>query len=87
MQTNRAFVLRHVGDLYLLVPARRNTITQSYLSLNEMGAWIWENAAGKELVDLIKAAVEKFHLSKDEESAVERFCGDLITQGLLEVQV
>lgn len=83
MQTNHAFVLRHVGSLHLLIPARRNTVTQSYLSLNEMGAWIWANASRKELAGLVDATADKFHLSKEEKSSVEQFCVDLVKQGLL----
>ncbi|MDR1028659.1 MAG: PqqD family protein [Clostridiales Family XIII bacterium] len=85
MTTNPAFVLRHVGSVFLLIPVRKNDITKSYLTLNEQGAWIWQNACSFDTVkDLVDDMSKRFQITKEEEKRrVTEFCDDLIAKGLV----
>lgn len=86
MKANDAFVLREVGSVRLLVPVRRNAITERYLALNEMAAWVWQNAAGyRTAKSLAVAAGKHFGLSCDATDKVEDFCRSMVSTGLMEM--
>lgn len=86
MKVNQAFVLRHVGDIYLLIPARKNNITKHYFSLNTLGAWVWENADNfNDIGNMVDAMEKNFQLNQDERDQVDAFCHSLVSHGLIEV--
>ncbi|MGN0287484.1 MAG: PqqD family protein [Atopobiaceae bacterium] len=78
-------MLRHIGNTWILVPIKRNTIGQKLFYLNEAGAWIWKNAAAYDSVDDLASALLPEMSKNDQETneGVRSFCHSLLASGLL----
>jgi hypothetical protein len=89
MKRNLAFKLRNIAGVYLLVPCRRNNVSDSYLHLNEMGAYVWNSAElGYHLNTVIEKTCLHFSIdSVEDRNKLEAFCSGLIRLGLLEEDV
>jgi hypothetical protein len=78
---NDDFVFRRIEDETLLVPIRDNVGDMgSIYSLNEMGAFIWEQLDGQSKLAAVKAKItEAYNVSSQEaEADLSEFLRDLI---------
>lgn len=85
MYANKAFVMRRIGKWNLLIPIRKNDITQTYFTLNDMGAFIW-NFANKvsNIQELVAHTIDEFNLKEiTEKKQVKLFCESLVANKLL----
>jgi hypothetical protein len=89
MKRNPAFKFRDIAGVFLLVPCRRNNVSDSYLHLNEMGAYVWNSAEpSSHISTVIEKACSHFGISGVEDRRkLEEFCDGLIRLGLLEEDV
>lgn len=84
--TNKCFKYRKIaGEYYLIPTAEAAEKWKTPLKLTETAAWIWTMLeAGKSREAVIKEMPEEFDVDPVEAgAAVERFCRELLRQGLL----
>ncbi|MGN1308155.1 MAG: PqqD family protein [Faecousia sp.] len=86
MKINDGFILRKIFGEYLLFPVHANEAGDELVSLNEVGALIWELAAqGLSESDIMARIVEIYHLERGsvEEESVHMFISVLCDWKLL----
>lgn len=86
MRINDAFILRKIYGQFLLVPVRTNEAGEELISLNEVGACIWELAAqGLSEEEIITRINELYNLDEGsvEEKATASFIEILCKRSLL----
>lgn len=80
MKCNLQFVAREVAGEYLLVPVGKTTLDlNGMLTLNEVGAFLWEKLPGAENeAALVDAVLEEYEADRAEvEKDVSEFLGKL----------
>ena len=89
MKINSAFILRHIYNMYLLVPVCRNTITSEAIALNDSAALIFLHCEEAENARDLAEKVSGFFTDEDKEPIVMQlisYITSLIDQGFLEVK-
>lgn len=86
LKTNPLFKHRKIAGEYYLIPvAEAAEKWESPLQLTETAAWIWTMLeADKSQETIIKEMTQEFEVDSDTAgAAVEKFCRELLQQGLL----
>ena len=86
MKNNSGFILRKIYNQYLLFPVRANEVGNELISLNEVGADIWNLALdGKTEKDIIVQIKKIYGIESGsvEEEAIVSFVDTLCEQKLL----
>ena len=89
MKINSAFTLRHIYNMYLLVPVRRNGLTSEAIALNDSAALIFLHCEEAENARDLAEILSGFFTDEDKEAIVRQltsYITSLIDQGFLEVK-
>lgn len=90
MKINQSFVLRKICNVFLLIPVKRNDITQDAISLNYTAAMIFQECKNAlSSYELAKIVSGKFEDISEEEIMEELkfYIDSLIEQGLIIMEV
>ena len=86
MRLNENFVLREIYDVYLLIPIKKNSISNDVVSLNKTSALIFKECSKFEDVhELVENLIRIFNVEND--SSIEKeltlYIQEMINQGLI----
>ncbi len=87
MKTKSGFILRRVGDSYLIVPVGAEAQKfNGIIKLNETGKFLWEKlGVGMSEKELIDAMLSEYDVSEQTARAdVEAFVGKALAANLIE---
>ncbi len=84
---NPDFIYRKIAEETILVPVHKDVAEMDHIfSLNEIGAFVWEQLENpKTLDELVSSILDEFLVSLDDaHSDLEPFIGDMVEIGALE---
>lgn len=87
MKIKEGFVLKTVGDNYIVVPVGAQTVDfRCMITLNATGAFLWEKlAAGSDAEQLVAALLAEYEVTAERAAQdVDTFIAQLRENGLLE---
>lgn len=87
MKIKEGFLLRQVGDNNVVVPVGAQTVDfRCILTLNEVGAFLWEKMAVEcTVTDLVEALLAEYDVTADIATVdVERYVASLREKNLLD---
>lgn len=90
MKLNQSLVLRKIYNVFLLIPIKRNNVTQDAIALNNTAAMIFqecENASSS--YELAEIVAKKFNNASEEEiiEELKTYIDSLIEQGIIILEV
>ena len=82
---NEHYVLRKIGDTYLLVAVKKTQYEKWLYVLNNTGALIWEICSNcKNIKEIVCRVMTKYESESCEDyNCIQDFCNQLINLGLL----